>query len=270
MSPFFVNYWILPALAAVLLPPIIEWLFRRRKRQTELPTIRFLLDSRQQKKIRRQDRLLLLLRMLAIGLLVAAIARPLFQRGLTGENHRDVIVVLDGTASMNQQVDVTTSFRLAQKKAAAVVRALSEGTSVSVVYLGHNVSVPVEQTTDLRTAAARIEKLRAGSGAAPIGAALTYVKDFVEQNDLKAAELYIFSDYQKYTWLRQGGESVETSRLLNALAEISEPFLVDVGGDSEFNYLATMLRPVENVLSAGKPIEFQAMFETRGHAPADA
>ena len=69
MNSFFVNFWILAALVAILLPPIIEWLFRRRKRRTELPTIRFLLDSRQQKKIRRQDRLLLILRMLAIFLL---------------------------------------------------------------------------------------------------------------------------------------------------------------------------------------------------------
>lgn len=270
MNSFFINDWILPALAAILLPPIIEWLFRRRKRRTELPTIRFLLDSREQKKIRRQDRLLLILRMLAIFLLVSAISRPLFQRGLTGDQHRNVVVVIDGTASMNQQVDVTTSFRLAQKKAAAVVRALPDGTTVSVVYLGHNVSVPVEQSTDLRTAAARIEKLRAGSGAAPISTALSYVKDFIKKNKIEAAELYVFSDFQEYTWLRQGAESVETSRALNELADVSEPFLVDVGGNSEFNFLATMLRPVENVISAGKPVNFQAMFETRGRPSADA
>ncbi|MDA1013303.1 MAG: BatA and WFA domain-containing protein [Planctomycetota bacterium] len=270
MSSFFINFWIWPAAAAVLLPPIIEWLFRRRKRRTELPTIRFLLDSRQQKKVRRQDRLLLILRMLAILLLVSAISRPLLQRGLTGDDHRNVIVLLDGTASMNQQVDVTTSFRLAQKKAAAVVRALPDGTTVSVVYLGHNVSVPVEKTTDLRTAAARIEKLQAGSGAAPVSAALMYVKDFIQQHDINAAELYVFSDFQKYTWQRQGAEAVETSRALNALADVSETFLVDVGGQAEFNYLATLLRPVENVLSAGKPVIFQAMFETRGQPPADA
>ena len=267
MNSFFINDWILPALAAVLLPPIIEWLFRRRKRRTELPTIRFLLDSRQQKKIRRQDRLLLALRMLAIFLIVSAISRPLLQRGLTGDHHRNIIVLLDGTASMNQQVDVTTAFRLAQKKAAAVVRALPDETSVSVVYLGHNVTVPVEQSTDLQTTAARIEKLKAGSGSAPISAALAYVKDFIQQQDMDAAELYVFSDYQKHTWMRQ---ATETSQALNELAQTSEPFLVDVGGDAEFNYLATMLRPVENVLSAGKPVKFQAMFEVRGQPPADA
>ena len=269
MSSFFINDWIWPAIAAVLLPPLIEWLFRRRKRRTELPTIRFLLDRRQQKKVRRQDRLLLLLRMLAIFLLVSAISRPLLHRGMTGENHRNVIVLLDGTASMNQQVDVTTAFRLAQKKAAAVVRALPDETTVSVVYLGHNVSVPVDQSTDLRTAAARIEKLRAGAGAAPMSAALTYIKDFIQSNDIKATELYVFSDFQKYTWQRPGSAADATSRALNELAQISEPFLVDVGGQTEFNYLATMLRPVENVISAGKPVRFQAMFESRGKPPAD-
>ena len=270
MGSFFVNQWILPALAAVLLPPIIEWLFRRRKRRTELPTIRFLLDSRQQKKIRRQDRLLLFLRMLAIFLLVSAISRPLLRPALTGENQRNVIVLLDGTSSMNQQVDVTTSFRLAQKKAAAVVRALPDGTTVSVVFLGHKVTVPVERTNDLRTAAARIEKLRAGSGAAPISAALTYAHDFIQQNGVTSAELYVLSDFQKYTWQRQGAAAVETAQALKSLADESEPFLIDVGGQADFNYLATMLQPVENVLSAGKPVTFQAMFETRGSPSADA
>jgi hypothetical protein len=270
MSSFFINFSILSALAAVLLPPLIEWLFRRRKRRTELPTIRFLLDSKQQKKIRRQDRLLLILRMLAIFLLISAISRPLLQRGLTGENHRNVILLLDGTASMHQQVDVTTSFRLAQKKAAAVVRALPEGTTVSVVYLGHSVRVPVEQSTDLHTAAAQVEKLRAGSGAAPIDSALTYIREFIRQHDIQATELYVFSDFQKHTWLRQGAAALDTSRALNDLSGVSEPFLVDVGGNAEFNYLATMLRPVENVLSAGKPVKFQAMFETRGQPPAGA
>lgn len=270
MSSFFLNDWILPALAAVVLPPLIEWLFRRRKRQTELPTLRFLLNSPEHKKIRRQDRFLLLLRMLAIFLLVSAISRPFLRRGLTGDNQRQVVIVLDGTASMQQQVDVTTAFRLAQKKAAAVVRSLPEGTSVSAVFLGHNVSVPVEPTTDLPTAAARIEKLKASSGAAPIGSALRYVVNSLKDQEGQSPEVYIFSDFQKSTWQPQGALANKMAADLHELAQVSEPFLVDVGGDAEFNLLATLLTPVENVLSVGKPVTFQAMFETRGEPPPDS
>ena len=122
MTNLFLHPWLLAATAAVILPPFIEWLFRRRKRRIELPTIRFLLDNQEQKKVRRQDQLLLLLRMAAILLVVLGISRPLWkQGGLHGPQQRNVILVLDATASMNQQLDVSTSFALAQKKAAAAL-----------------------------------------------------------------------------------------------------------------------------------------------------
>ena len=44
----FANPWVLGALAAALLPFIIEWLFRRRKQQIELPTLKFLLENEEQ------------------------------------------------------------------------------------------------------------------------------------------------------------------------------------------------------------------------------
>ena len=114
MELFFANPWMVAALVAVTLPIIIEWLFRRRKRQVDLPTIRFLLRNKEQERIRRQDRILLLLRMLAIFLLVMAVARPLIQHGLVGgARQRHIVVLLDGTASTNQQVGVTTAFGIA-------------------------------------------------------------------------------------------------------------------------------------------------------------
>ena len=118
MEGFFVNPWMLPALAAVVLPIVIEWLFRRRKRQVELPTIRFLLRSKEQQKVKRQDRILLVLRMLGIFLLVTG-DRPAVVAARAGGAAKPlhVLVLLDATASMHQQVGVTTAFGLAQKRA---------------------------------------------------------------------------------------------------------------------------------------------------------
>jgi len=178
MASFFANPWMLSALIAVSLPIIIEWLFRRRKRQVDLPTIRFLLRSKEQEKIRRQDLILLLLRMLGLFLLVLAVARPLLQHGLVGgARERHIVVVLDGTASTNQQVGVTTAFGLAQKKAAGMVRVLPEGAVVTIIHLGDRAEVVLEREADVHTAAARVESLRAGSGAAPLSEALALARD---------------------------------------------------------------------------------------------
>lgn len=270
MSSLFLHPLLLALLAAAVLPWVIEWLFRRRKRQVELPTLRFLLNTQEQKKVRRQDRILLWLRTLAIALLVAALARPLLQHGwVGGQRQRHVVVLLDGTASMHQQRDVTTAFGLAQKKAAAVIRALPATSKVTVVLLGERVVPIVTEEADLPTAAARVEGLRAGAGAAPIDAGLAWVKDHIAGHNLDTIELYLFSDFQKHTWSRPGRQA-ETAQALSDLDGHCETYLIDVGGQPSFNYLVTLLRPDEFVLSAGKAVSFLAEVQCAGQPPADA
>jgi len=270
MASLFTHPALLVGLAALALPWVIEWLFRRRKRQIELPTIRFLLDNQEQKKVKRQDLLLLLLRTVAIILLVFAIARPLLKQSWVGnQRERHVFIILDATASMQQQVDVTTAFGLTQKKAAGVVRSLPAGSRVSVTMLTDRAVPVVDNETDLTTAAARIESLRPTVGAAPMTAALRSVKEQIARQGLDAVELYLFSDMQSHTWQR-AGESVGLSQAFAELGTGCETFLVDVGGQSAFNYLVTMLRPAEFVLSAGKSIPFQVELQSRGKPPADA
>jgi len=70
LSSLFANPWVLGTLAAALLPLIIEWLFKRRKQQIELPTLKFLLENEEQEQIKKQDRLLLILRTIAVLALV--------------------------------------------------------------------------------------------------------------------------------------------------------------------------------------------------------
>jgi len=256
MTSFFTNPWMLAGLAAVALPLVIEWLFRRRKRQVELPTLRFLLRNKEQEKIRRQDRLLLLLRMLGVFLLVLAVARPLLRHGLLGAaTERRLFVLLDGTASSNQQVGVTTAFGLAQKRAAAMLRELPKGTRATVALLGDRVEGVVEDETDLHTAAARVEALRPGSGAAPITDGLAWVKERLGESG--RAELYVFSDFQKLTWTRDGA----APKLFADLSSRCETFLVDVGGQPRFNYMLTDLRPEEWLMSTGMPVRFRATVE---------
>lgn len=270
LSAVFLNPLMLAAIVTVTLPVIIEWLFRRRKRRIELPTIRFLLDNEEQQKIRRQDRILLFLRMAAIGLLVFAIARPLLQHRLIGvDKDRNVFIVLDGTASMNQQLVDTTSFGTARKKAAAVIRGLPQGrTAVTVVHLGDRVTVPVDGEKDLHTAAAQVEALSAGAGGAPMGSALEWIRDRIEEKKLDGAELYVFSDFQAWTWKREGEQ--RAVQALKALEGRCDSYLVDVGGDPEFNYVVSSLTPEENVLTAGMDVRFQAAVEVRGKLPEKA
>jgi len=271
MESFFANPWMLAAAVAVALPLIIEWLFRRRKRHIELPTLRFLLRSQEQKRIRRQDRILLLARMLGIFLLVLAVARPLIRHGLLGAaRRRRVVVVLDATASMHQRAGVTTAFGLAQKKAAAMLRGLPAGTTASVLLLGDRAEPVAENEADLRTAAARVEALRPSSGAAPAADALAWTLDHLGDEAQGRAEAYIFSDLQKHTWLRGDGSAAALAKQLRTLASQAEVFLIDVGGQPAFNYMLASLRPEEWVMSTGMPVRFRATARAWGTPPEGA
>ena len=271
MRSFFGNPWMLAALVVASLPWIIEWLFRRRKRQVDLPTIRYLLKNKDQEKIKRQDRILLILRTIVLLLLVLAMTRPRLQEG-AGKTvrKRHLVMVLDGTASMNQQVGVTTAFGLAQKKASAIVQGVEGAASVTVLELGAQVDTVVENEEDLHTAAAQIDAMRATLGAASMKDALGSVKDHLSRGNFKDAEVYIFSDFQNYTWARGGAQTAEAGDALRSLGDQNEVYMVDVGGDQEFNYIVTDLRPAEWVLSTGMPASFKVMIETWGKPPADA
>ena len=258
------------ALAAAAIPIIIEWLFRKRRRQVELPTIRFLLRTTEQKKVRRQDRLLLLLRIVGIALLVAALARPWIRRGLLGRTgDRNVIVLLDGTASMNQQAEVTTAFGWAQKKAAAMIRGLPEGTTVSVGLLGERVESVAEGEKDVHTAAAKIESLRAGSGSGRIADGLAWARRVLDEgfSANRPAEVYILSDFQRSTWIAASEGPAAAAAELARLGEAAEVCLVDVGGEAKFNYMVTDLRPAERAMSAGMPVTFRATVASTGRPP---
>lgn len=271
MTSLFTNFVILSAMVAVLIPPIIEWLFRRRKRQIELPTIRFLLKKKEQEKVKRQDRILLLIRMLVLFLLVGSLARPLVRRAaVAGSKSRDVYFLLDATASMQQSAGITTAFGLMQKKASGVVRELTQGTRVSVVTVSDGVKVVSVNETDFLTVSAKIERLRPESGASSIMEGLQWILQTIEKDKPESAELYLFSDFQTFTWQRPGGEAAKVSESLSMLAGLSDLFLVDVGGKPEFNCMVTELRPDEWVMSTGMPVKFRAVIETWGKAPEDA
>jgi hypothetical protein len=171
---------------------------------------------------------------------------------------------------MNQQMGVTTAFGLAQKKASSLIRDLPKECSITLIHVGERVRCVVEGEEDRHTAAARVESLRCGMGGASITDGLFWIKDYLDRVKLDRAEIYLFSDFQKYTWLRPGGQTAETTQLFNELSRAHETFLVDVGGEPAYNYMLTTLRPQEWVMTTGMPVKFKVMVEAWGKPPEDS
>src|SRR5436190_14889419 len=137
------------ALAAMALPLIIEWLFRRRRQRIAFPAMRYLMNPKKRRRVRLQDLILLLVRTIVPGLLVIGLARPLLRPdNNTTTVPRNVVIVLDGTYSMGQSIGQTTAFQVAQTMAQDVVRGLPKDAIVTFVYLGSRPEVVKEATGD--------------------------------------------------------------------------------------------------------------------------
>ncbi len=130
--------------ALCVVPLIIHLLNRQRHRPQRWAAMRFVLAA--YKKTRRQvqleNLLLLLLRMLAVAALAFAIARP-FASGdsplaALREERRDLVLIIDGSASTGYREEVETVFERIVGRAAALIDELDEsrGDRVRMVFAG--------------------------------------------------------------------------------------------------------------------------------------
>src|SRR6185503_10631414 len=123
----FLTPLFLVGIAAIAVPVLIHLIQRERKRVIEFPSLTFVRRIPYQ-SVRRRIRHwpLLLLRAAAIALIVAAFARPFFQRSaaataMTG-GAREVVILLDQSASMGY----ADHWSRAQEAARQVVRGLGQ------------------------------------------------------------------------------------------------------------------------------------------------
>jgi Aerotolerance regulator N-terminal len=126
----FVNSALLAGLALASVPLIIHLLNRQRHRPMRWAAMRFVLAAyrKTRRRVQLENLILLLLRMAAVALLALAIARPFTGSrsplaGLT-ESRRDVVLVIDGSASTGYRESVETGFEREVARAREVVRGL--------------------------------------------------------------------------------------------------------------------------------------------------
>lgn len=128
----------LTALAAV--PLIIHLLNRQRHRPVRWAAMRFVLAAykKTRRRVQLENLLLLLLRMAAVALLALAIARPFAAGdgalGKLTEARRDLILVLDGSASTGYTQGIETVFERIVKRATELVEEFA-GDGANRVYL---------------------------------------------------------------------------------------------------------------------------------------
>ena len=137
----FIHGYLLGGLLLVGLPVLLHLLMRQKPRRLSFPAFRFLKAKQRinQRKIRLQHLLLLLLRMSVIVLLCLALARPRVFASRTGDgNDRAVVaaVLIDTSASMDYAVSGVTPPRRRPLRAGArkeLLDEMSDGSRVALL-----------------------------------------------------------------------------------------------------------------------------------------
>ncbi len=213
----FLHLWMVWFLPLALLPLILHLLTLHRLRTVELPTFRFLLDSYVQQRRRMQflEALIAMLRTLFLLFLIFMVCRPvvkhwdrLFGAG-AGTAGREVVLLLDCSASMNAKTAGVSAFARAKAAALSIVERLRPADQVTLVRVGARPEEVFSRfNTDTQGIQAKIEAQQPTSARANLFAALLQLFG-PEAGQRTNPAIYLFTDCQSNTWKEARNQGLE-------------------------------------------------------------
>ena len=231
----FLHLWALGIGATALAVPIaVHFLTKPRPTTYPLSTIRFLREVIEEKRSRSRlrDWIVLLLRMLAIGLLALALARPWLSNSqaieVVPDDSTARVIVIDVSQSMSTKSAGTTAISRAQSIALKYLE-YSPNLQANVVLVGArarptfntvspNLSIVRES---VRSAVPRCEKVDVKSAMNTIGSMLS-------DSNASKTELIIISDFQRSNWSNLALESIPTSTKIQ-LESVAQVMVTNIG-----------------------------------------
>lgn len=264
-------------LAAAAVPILIHLLTRQRSQRVEWGAMEFLMRAvkKQQRRVRLEDLLLLLLRVAAVLMLILALAEPRLEKaGLLGgpEERREVVLVVDTSFSMAfRESTGETPFRRALDRARGLVRDLrsERGDTVTLVTAGSPAALRLSRDSDLGRVDGELERLETGDAATDLSGAMRAV--VAKLDDLpKGAEVVVFTDLQKSA-LSPGGD--EGGKAFDGLVAAIKSkgatlTLVPCGKGVADNLAVTSITMASKLAQVGRPTRFSVAVRNFGTRPA--
>jgi hypothetical protein len=233
------NLAMLFGLAAVALPVIAHLLSKRRFDVVNWGAMQFLeLGRRTRRRIRLQDWLLLLLRMLLVALVALALARPWAQGGVLGRLadavSRDVVFVLDSSYSMDWEGKAITPHAAAINWIHTALEELQPGDTVALIDARSRQRLVVAPpVTDFKRIRDELNKLPAASGTSQLPAAITEAMQILSTTSNLSREVIVLTDGQALPWQREDAVAWERIQELRAQPIIPPGlFVVNLGSES--------------------------------------
>ena len=250
----FIHLGFLAAAAAIAVPILIHLLFRPRAQQVKIGTLFFLRsvlrDSDRSRKVRRW--LLLALRAAGVLLLAILFARPYRSDSESIGVEREVILLIDRSASMGAAGENISPFARAQQQAAELLKDLPTGTVAHLAYF--------DADGALARPEARIDSaLMPGSSGTDFGKALGWARDIVVGSQRRKREVFLWTDLQR-NGLR--------SPLKVPFPARTRIDVIDVGRPVSRNRAVELVQAEQTALREGQPVRVGVRLFTTGLFPA--
>jgi hypothetical protein len=256
----FLHPLLLAGLALAAIAPAIYFLVKRKKRHIHWAAFEILRRAlqRRKKRVEKENLWQLVLRTLAILLLALAISRPLIGPSASSEQ---LLILLDGTYSMQAMEDGVTRFEKAKKLASARMNQASTGSTFAVGRIDQVVELAVNRMTgSVAEATAAMEVLKPTAGSLDLAGALPRLLPVVEE--LKPSRVVIISDFNAL-----GGQQ-ELEQRLAALPPNVQVELVPVSTAlATSNYCLTNLSSDSGMVLMNRPATFGVDVTYDGEAP---
>lgn len=204
----FLQPALLFALPLAALPIIVHLIHLYRRRQVKWAAMMFLRAAQRMNKglSRLRQVLILALRVLAVAAILFVVTRPLAGGwlGLTGSAPDTVMILLDRSASMEQQNTATgLSKRVAGLRNVAKAINDAVGTRSRLVLIDSALGKP--QPLDKAEALIDLPQTEATETAADIPALLQGALDYITANKTGRTDVWLLSDLQQTDWDASGG-----------------------------------------------------------------
>ncbi|MCY2958643.1 MAG: BatA domain-containing protein [Planctomycetota bacterium] len=276
----FVNAGIVAGAALALVPLVIHILNRRRHKPMRWAAMRFVqaAHKRTRRRVRMENWLLLLLRMSAIALLALVIARPFTGNdsplaGIT-ETRRDLVVILDGSASTGWREGVETVFERGVVRARELLRGLSgpRGDRALVVLAGGYPRTSPWATPEQATGL--LDTFQPTEESLDLASALAEAIDAAERESSVGArgalEVRLLTDLQRRSFLpSQAADGKQPlSEALDRLKELGVRVLVEdisTAASQPQNLALASVQPSTRVLGPQMPADLRV--EVRNFGP---
>jgi hypothetical protein len=264
----FINPGLLWFVSGASIPVIIHLLNRQRYRRIRWAAMEFLLQAikKTQRRLRLENLILLLIRMLVMAILAFAIAKPYLTAGaamLAGESDTHVIFVMDNSYSMNYKPIHHTSMALAKKAAYELLEKVrfEQDDRVSVITMSSSPQILLPGAAKKETVRTIIDEIDVSDFSSDIAKTLPLVKQVMGETKNRNRHVYIITDMQRLMW--ETGDPKKLNELLKQISEYDEEkkifnkvTIVSIGEETTDNRAITSLRSRARVATIKRPVTF--------------